>query len=440
MVGLTWAGVGLLTTLVADDRQETFASLGQFFSTGQQVYQVTVPGVDPETGEAPRVPLPVRYDPRLLEEIRIVSDRNLLVVDAAEVVDFRLPPYRLEAREPVDWNRRQSDSAPLPLWEGAKAHVQNLEFDPAELSISIRTLPPVRQVGSVFWAALGTVLWGLLLMVQQGVAPRVSAIALATAKGEMSQLLFLVLMLGGAVAIVLFTFMPFYTFGEDIKLLKDCGITLILVVALLQGIWSASSSVSEEIEGRTALTVLSKPVGRGAFVIGKILGIFWIVSVMFLVLGSVELLMVAFKPIYDAREGSEDLPSWAVGHLEVVRTVPGLAMALMQAVTLGSLSVALATRMSQLANFTICFSVYLVGHLVEVIVSSTIGGFPVIQFVAQLIAVLVPNLEQFSMQAAIDAGNPIPLAYLACLLLYALLYGGLTVLLALLLFEDRDLA
>jgi ABC-type transport system involved in multi-copper enzyme maturation permease subunit len=271
-------------------------------------------------------------------------------------------------------------------------------------------------------------------------SPRASAIALTAAKSEIAQPLFLLLVSLGLLAIAVFVFLPFHTFGEDIKLLKDCGITVILVVSLFQGVWSASSSVSEEIEGRTALTVLSKPVGRRSFLIGKMLGVFWILMLMFLILGSALILAVAYKPIYEARENSLEAPLWQACHLEMIRTLPGLAMAFLQSLTLSAFSVAIATRLPQFANFAVCFSIYLVGHLTESLVGSAEGGFPILQFIGQLIAVIVPDLEHFSMQAAIDAGNPIPIAYLSGTLVYAILYLGLSLLLGLLLFEDRDLA
>ncbi len=107
---------------------------------------------------------------------------------------------------------------------------------------------------------------------------------------------------------------------------------------------------------------------------------------------------------------------------------------------LSAFSVAFATRIPQLANFALCFSIYLVGHLTQAILSSAEGGFAILQFVGQLIAVIIPDLEHFSMQAAIDSQNPIPMSYLAGTLVYALLYTGIAVLLGLLLFEDRDLA
>jgi ABC-type transport system involved in multi-copper enzyme maturation permease subunit len=198
--------------------------------------------------------------------------------------------------------------------------------------------------------------------------------------------------------------------------------------------------VSDEIEGRTALTLLSKPIHRRSFILGKMLGISWVLLFLLIILGSILLLTVAYKPIYDARESSLDMPLWQVSHLEMVRTLPGLAMVFLQATTLSAIAVALATRLPLLANFTICFTLYLIGHLTPSIVSSTVDGFPIIQFMAQLIAVVVPTLDWYSMDKAIDTGHSIPAVYLAGVLVYSALYTAFAVLLGLLLFEDRDLA
>ena len=68
-------------------------------------------------------------------------------------------------------------------------------------------------------------------------------------------------------------------------------------------IWAASNSIAEEIEGRTALTVLSKPLSRWQFILGKYAGIMWSTGVLFLVLSLVFLLCVTYKPVYDTGEG-----------------------------------------------------------------------------------------------------------------------------------------
>ncbi len=175
--------------------------------------------------------------------------------------------------------------SPLPLVGGAEVFAQNEEIDDAEVTFTIVSYPPVPQAISILLVSAFVIVFGLLFFLMQAAAPKIAAIALSAAKSELSQPLPKILITIVGLAILLFVFLPFHTFGEDIKLLKDCGITLALIAAIFQGVWSASTSVSDEIEGRTALTLLSKPIHRRSFIIGKILGVFWILMFMFLVMG-----------------------------------------------------------------------------------------------------------------------------------------------------------
>ncbi len=94
-------------------------------------------------------------------------------------------------------------------------------------------------------------------------------------------------------------------------MLKDSGLTLIRVFCIVLAVWGASTTLADEIEGRTALTVLSKPVRRRSFVIGKFFGIGWTTALMFIVLGSMLLAVTSYKMIYDARETSNEIPDVA---------------------------------------------------------------------------------------------------------------------------------
>ena len=57
-------------------------------------------------------------------------------------------------------------------------------------------------------------------------------------------------------------FLPYFTFNEDIKMYKDTGLTTISFFTLLLALLTSSSTVAEEIEGKTAVTLLSKPITR----------------------------------------------------------------------------------------------------------------------------------------------------------------------------------
>src|SRR5262249_32101620 len=51
---------------------------------------------------------------------------------------------------------------------------------------------------------------------------------------------------------------PYFTFGEDYKMMKQLGFDAVMLAAGLFGLLAASISINEEIEGRTAITVMSK--------------------------------------------------------------------------------------------------------------------------------------------------------------------------------------
>jgi ABC-type transport system involved in multi-copper enzyme maturation permease subunit len=297
-------------------------------------------------------------------------------------------------------------------------------------------------VASVWVTALAVVATFLFYLVQRAALPKMSAIALATVKSELAQPLFLIITLLGLFAILIFMFIPYNTFGEDIKVLKDSGMVLIKVLCVILAVWAASNSIADEIEGKTALTVLSKPLRRRSFILGKYLGIVWTVLIVFVILGGFLLLIVAYKPIYDAKESSAESPVWQVCHFEMIGVVPGLVLAFMETCILAAISVAISTRLPMLANFIISFSVYVVGHLTPLLVQSSVEGraFEAVVFVAQLLSTVFPVLDHFSIEAAVAAGVSVPYTYLGWALLYTLVYGMIALLLALVLFEDRDLA
>ena len=287
-------------------------------------------------------------------------------------------------------------------------------------------------VGAAVLMALGALL--------RWVAPKVAAIGRTTSKEAMSQPLFYVLLTIGVFGLMLFPFIPYNTLGEDIKMVKDEGLTLIMVLSIIMALWTASVSIADEIEGRTALTLLSKPVSRREFILGKFLGILVPVAIMFLVLGALFLASVSYKVVYDARESALPDPTLADCRGQMLQIVPGLVLAFMEAVVLTSISVAISTRLPMMANLIICASIYVLGHLVPVLVNSAVGQIEFVRFVANLLAAILPMLENFNISAAISTGQQVPGVYLAWAGLYCVLYSAAAMLVALLLFEDRDMA
>src|SRR5262249_36787157 len=151
---------------------------------------------------------------------------------------------------------------------------------------------------------------------------------------------------------------PYFTFGEDIKLLKDTGLSLILLLSLFFALMSASNTIAEDIEHRTAVTLLSKPINRRQFIIGKFLGILLAVGLLFLIMGIKFGVTVYYKTGYDAREAARVAATSAERWAEVRQVIPGLVLTFFQLVVLSSISVAISTRLPMVVNMVVCFAIY----------------------------------------------------------------------------------
>ncbi len=380
----------------------------------------------------------VSFRPEELQRYSLASQQDV-VIDVAPGKAYDNPLILVEGNEPSTWTPGPYRRQPFTS-EVTSLYITNISDAPTDVTISFVTdvpMPEVHQIPVTAAMVAGVYLLYLLLY---WLLPGVSAIAVATAKEAVAQPLYLLVMLGGACALVAYIYIPYNTFGEDVKILKDSGLTTIMVLAILLALWTASVSIADEIEGRTALTVLSKPISRRQFILGKFAGIVWPTLLIFIVLGAILLVTVSYKVVYDARETANPEPTWQQCYGEMVGTVPGLGLAFLEVVVLTSISVAISTRLPMLPNLVICGAVYILGHLGPLIVQSSAGQLEYVAFVGRLVAVVLPVLDHFNIQAAVAGGVPVPMEYLAWALLYCALYSTAMMLLALILFEDRDLA
>ncbi len=72
-----------------------------------------------------------------------------------------------------------------------------------------------------------------------------------------------------------------FTLDDDDVLLMDLGLSTLLLSGMFLAAFSAAGVLSREIENKTALTVVSKPVGRMTFLGGKYLGLLGALVVAF---------------------------------------------------------------------------------------------------------------------------------------------------------------
>jgi ABC-type transport system involved in multi-copper enzyme maturation permease subunit len=411
-------------------------SLARMTSANDATVSVPVPA----GGQPLEIPLDVR--PQELQSLELVADAPLLVKTQQPIAGYameKVPDIDLDAEKPYAWKRAEGATNPF-LGQQAKLEAVNAGSAPAELTVRWRLAPEFPQTAVLPWTIVSLLTIGGAYALFRLAAPRIAAIASATTKEAIGQPVFTVALVAGAVLLVSFIVIPYNTFGEDVKMLKDSGLTLTKVLALLVVVWTASIAVADEIEGRTALTVLSKPLRRWQFVLGKFAGLVLVALLVFLILGGVLMATTSLKVIYDAREGAKVDPVWKECADEMITVVPGLVLSFLETVLMAAVSLAVSTRLGMVPNLIVCFAIYSLGHLVPLLVQSSVGKFPIVRFMGQLFATILPVLDHFTIEAAVIGGVAVPWGYLAWAALYAALYSAAALLVALLLFQDRDLA
>src|SRR5262249_4919017 len=115
--------------------------------------------------------------------------------------------------------------------------------------------------------------------------PRGGAVALASFRESVRQPMYWLIFFVTAFFLVASMVIPYFTFGDDFKMMSNLGYDVIMLVSALFGVLAAGLSIHEEIEGRTAITLMSKPVTRRHFLLGKFLGILLACFALSLLLG-----------------------------------------------------------------------------------------------------------------------------------------------------------
>jgi ABC-type transport system involved in multi-copper enzyme maturation permease subunit len=298
--------------------------------------------------------------------------------------------------------------------------------------------------------------------------PKGGAVALAAFREGVRQPMYWVLTILALLALAATPIIPYFTFEptEELKMVKEIGYAFTMLFPAIFAVLAASMSISEEIEGRTAVTLMSKPISRRQFLLGKFGGILLAALFMAVLLGWFLVWVVIFKPWWDPPITNEPIldPTWVTDMVrrlpnpelgELVRglllwadeagaALPGLMVSFCQVMVLLAIAVALATRLPMIVNLSICLLIYFLGNLTPILTAVSRQRYALIHFVARLFETLLPGLDLFDVSNAIvraDALNPLEYGvYALSVAFYAVIYTTIALLFGLILFEDRDLA
>lgn len=231
-----------------------------------------------------------------------------------------------------------------------------------------------------------------------------------------------------------------FNFGApELKFLADCGFGAMAFFGAALVIAATAQLFFGELENRTALTLLAKPVWRAEFILGKFLGIA-AVAALFCALLTLVLVMVLWT-----REGAllaqfpEAFPQGRQVHYANV--VLGGVLQWMKLCVLAALTLLVASfAQTQLFTVVTGFFVLVICHLQALAGDAYArAGGAVARAAAGAIAWLFPNFQLFSLAESLAAADAPAWADVARVLLYGLIYIGAGCALATYSFRHREI-
>ena len=228
-------------------------------------------------------------------------------------------------------------------------------------------------------------------------------------------LIFALLMIGSSLLLMRLTL------GEFHRLLLDIGLGSVNIFSVLIAIFVGIGLVSKEIDKKTIYTIVSKPVARLEFLLGKFFGltITLLVNMLIMTAGLLTVLMAQSVPIE-----------------AVLFKAIGLILLECMVVTAVALLCSTFTSATLSAIFTL--AIYVIGHLTADLKTFGQKMDGLGRSVLEGMYYLLPNLERFNLKGNVTHHIDVPLNDLVLIVAYGMAYAAFLLLLASVIFQRRD--
>ncbi len=331
---------------------------------------------------------------------------------------------------------------------------------------------------------------------------RLFAIAKNTFIETLRQPVFAIIIVFALLLMALAPTISMYTLDEDIKLLRELGLSTLFLAGLFIAVFSATGAITEEIETGTITTVLSKPISRPVFVIGKFIGLSGAVAIAHVIctiaylmairhgvleraadqadwtviLAASSALLLTFiltcflNYVYDWNFSATGIAigtfclaigilflsvvdkEWAFnpeGNQFKSFDIYASLLLLMALVTLVAIAVFFSTRFNEVVTLVFCVGIFLLGLISDwvfgrfAVRNISDPAFALADKVGIVLAkvgmVVIPNLQIYWISDAIYETGVVPAPYLIMALIYTVLYTAGILALAIALFQKRQI-
>ena len=219
-------------------------------------------------------------------------------------------------------------------------------------------------------------------------------------------------------------FLADLSLGDFARIIADVGLASIHVFGVIMAIFLGITLVSNEVERKTIFIILSKPVRRFEFILGKTLGL-----CVTLLLTTLAMSAVLFLVHLSYQYG---------GRVEIGIFIASAGI-YMELVLLTCLATFFSTFTTPVLSAIFTLSIFLVGHLTKYLyVLGEQSKVFAVRWGSRLLFYLLPNLENFNWKNEVAYGGLNSFSILGWAAGYLLAYAACVLCLSCLIFARKD--
>ncbi|HUQ88230.1 MAG TPA: ABC transporter permease [Vicinamibacterales bacterium] len=209
------------------------------------------------------------------------------------------------------------------------------------------------------------------------------------------------------------------TAGQDMKIIKDLGLAALSIFGLLIAVFIGVGLVTKEVEKRSVYGLLTKPLSRSQFLLGKYAGLVMTLAVNLAVM-TVALYVVLFYSNWMSPAGLR--LSWEAPAADP-RMLMAIVLIFAELMLVTALALFFSTFTSPLWATLLTLGLWVAGHFNADLrnFGAVVDSAPVI-WLGRVIYYVIPNLAPFDIKAEVVHGIHVPARHVAYTLAYAALY------------------
>lgn len=225
------------------------------------------------------------------------------------------------------------------------------------------------------------------------------------------------------------------TAGQDLKIIKDLGLAALSIFGLLIAVFIGIGLVSKEVERKSVYGLLTKPVTRTQFILGKYLGLVMTLAVNLSVMTVAYYIVLAYM---DATATATVRAGWAAPALDP-RQLVAIVLIMGELALVTAVALLFSTFSSPLLSALLTLGLWVAGHFnADLRQFEQVVDQPAVAWLARGLYYLLPNLAPFNVRAEVVYGVPVASAHVGWTLVYAALYISALLAAAIAIFRRRD--